>query len=438
VTEARSSYGHAPAAVAGLAATTAFLVLLQTWLGVRIWLPVLACGLVAVLVKWPEVCLLLFLTAGTFKLEIASLLQSDVDVTVILAMVLALGMAIQIPLQGLQKTLPPRRLFVPFLGLALLLLVSSILHPESSYGTAKALRFAGLTGLALVAGYAVMKDPLRLKRFFASAAALGILMVLLGRVTGAGLTAFNATHIATGRVLGLGLLGALYLMLQVRNRPGGLALLAAVGVLGFGFLYSGSRGSLVALLASLGAVGASAFGFRRGRRWVVAAAVVLACAFAGVTFLFPAAAETMNGRVVAVLRDAGSVGSAAGRVERAEDALELFREHPLLGVGVGGFDLARGYGNGLRGDYAHNIVLEVACELGVLGLALFLTLVIPALGRAVRTVARTRGRDEFATAAVVLGVVVYFLVNAMFSGDLNDNRLLFASLGMCSRGKSEG
>jgi hypothetical protein len=45
---------------------------------------------------------------------------------------------------------------------------------------------------------------------------------------------------------------------------------------------------------------------------------------------------------------------------------------------------------------------------------------------------RARTRQEFAVAATVLTVMVYFLANAMFSGDLNDNRLLFAALGLCA------
>ncbi len=432
-TRLEGSSAFPPAAVAGVVAGGAVLLLLQAWLGVRLWLPVLGAGLVAMLLKWPEICLLVFLTAGTFKLELASLLRPEVDLTVVLAAVLALGMVVRIPLRGFRDVIPRGRLFVPFSCLALLVLVSSILNSESSYGTAKAMRFVGLTGLALVGGYAVMVDRVRLWRFLAAAGGLGVLMVLAGRVTSAGLTAFNATHIATGRVLGLGLLGALYLLLLIKSGLGRLALLGVVGVLGFGFLYAGSRGSLVALLVSIAAVGASAFGFRRGRRWVVAAAAVLAVAVAVVTFLEPVAAETMNARVVAVLQDAGSVGAAAGRVERAEEALALFRAHPLFGVGIGGFDLARGYGDGLRGDYAHNIVLEVACELGVLGLALLVALVVPAVVEAVRSVARTRSREEFAAAAAVLAVLTYFLVNAMFSGDLNDNRLLFAGLGMGAR-----
>ncbi len=431
--------GRRASLVAMLAGTAALLVALGAWFGPRLWLPVLGLGLAAALLKWPEVCLLLFLTAGTFKLELATLLQSEIDVTLVLALVLGLGLGLRLlrpPSSPLNQQLSITRHsspFLPFLGLALLVLVSALVHPDTTYGSAKAVRFASLTGLALAAGYMVLKDRARLTRFLAGSALMGVMMVVMGRVTSAGLTAFNATHIATGRIIGLGLLGALYLMLRVRSKPGRVVLLAAIVALGFGFLYSGSRGSLVALLASVLSVAVAAFRFRRGRRLVIAMAVVLGLAATTVTFVFPAAAETMNSRVVAVFEDAGSVGSATGRLHRAEDALELFRDHLVFGVGIGGFDLARGYADGQRGDYAHNILLEVGCELGILGLALLLALILPALSRSTRALALTRTRDEFATAAVLLAVLVYFLVNAMFSGDLNDNRLLFAGLGMCGR-----
>jgi O-antigen ligase len=420
--------GRAGAAV--LAMGGALVVALSVLFGSRVWLPVVGAGLLAALVKWPEAGLLLFLSAGTFKSELAALFRTELDVTLVLAAVLALAIAVRVPLRGWEGVVPTKGLSLPFAALASVLLVSALLHPDSSYGWAKTFRFAGLTGLAVLAGYAVVADEARLTRFLLCAVGMGIFMVLAGRVTSAGLTAFGATHIATGRLLGLGLLGSLYLLLRKRNRLGRVVLVVALGALGYGFLYSGSRGSLVALAVSLVVVGAASFGFRRGRRWVAAAGAVLAVAAACITFLFPAAAETMNGRVAAVLEDAGSVGSAAGRVERAQDALELFRQQPVFGVGVGGFDLARGYGDGLRGDYPHNIVLEVACELGVLGLALFLALVVPALAGAVRAVGRTQNREGFAATAAVLAVLVYFLANAMFSGDLNDNRMLFAALGL--------
>jgi O-antigen ligase len=112
--------------------------------------------------------------------------------------------------------------------------------------------------------------------------------------------------------------------------------------------------------------------------------------------------------------------------------MALFREHPLAGVGIGGFDVARGFGDGVRGDYPHNILLEVACELGVLGLVALLLLVWYGLRAGAGAMRRARTRQEFAVAATVLTVMVYFLANAMFSGDLNDNRLLFAALGLCA------
>ncbi|MEO0078745.1 MAG: O-antigen ligase family protein, partial [candidate division WOR-3 bacterium] len=432
------SAGQKAAVVAILAGAGAVLVMLGAWLGMRLWLSVLACVLFAALLKWPEICLLLFLTAGTFKLELATLLQSEVDITLVLAVVLGLGLGLRLLRPPPSPTTPHSAVLhpyssplLPFLGLALLVLVSALVHPDTTYGSAKAVRFVSLTGLALAAAYLVLKDQARLTRFFAGSAVMGAVMVVMGRVTSAGLTAFNATHIATGRIIGLGLLGSIFLIMRSSSRLARVVLIPLIALLSFGFLYSGSRGSLVALVASMVAVAAAAFRFRRGRGLVAGAAVILGLALAAVTFLFPAAAETMNSRVVAVFEDAGSVGSAAGRLHRAEDALELIRDHPLFGVGIGGFDLARGYGDSPRGDYAHNILLEVGCELGLLGLALLIVLILPALSRSTRALAQVRTRHGFATAAVLLAVLVYFLVNAMFSGDLNDNRLLFAGIGMC-------
>ena len=51
-------------------------------------------------------------------------------------------------------------------------------------------------------------------------------------------------------------------------------------------------------------------------------------------------------------------------------AIDLWRENPLLGVGLAGFPLHAGFGDVL-GVYPHNIILELGCETGLVGLVLF-------------------------------------------------------------------
>jgi O-antigen ligase len=389
-------------------------------------------GFALLLVALPEVGLGLFLTAGTYKTELVTLLRLPADPTMLLGGLVLAGLFIRMLRQGVKSILPSRQLVVPF-GVLLILMVFSQLAGEATlYGREKLLRFGLLTGIAVLATAGAIGTRARLRRFVATAVGLGLLMALLGTVTGEGLAAFGSTHIAAGRVLGFALLGVLYLFLE--SRPHALVrlgLLAALGLLGFGFFASGSRGSMVALLVSLAVTALVSFGLRKGRRWVGVGLVVFAGATAALSLAVPAAVETMNRRVTDVFENGDAIGSARSRVQRAEDAWALFLAHPVVGVGVGGFDQARGRGDGERGDYPHNILLEIGCELGLLGLAAFVFLVAVGLRCVVGAMRAVKGRQEFAVVALILAVTVYFLVNAMFSGDLNDNRLLFTALGLC-------
>jgi O-antigen ligase len=399
---------------------------------VIVWVA-LGLTLTALLLSFPEVCLGLFLTAGTYKNELAGALNIDTDPTVLLGGMLLAGVAVRVLRRGVRPLVPPRQVVLPFALLVLVMAFSVLGETAGEYGRQKFLRFALLTGVATVAAYATIQSTSELKRFLATTIVLGVMMTALGRVAGEGLSAFGATHVATGRVIGLALLGVLFMLLAVRRQPlFRLALLGVAGLLAFGFLSSGSRGSMVALLTTLAVTALASFTLKRGRRWVVAGLALMTAVGAVSSMLVPSATETMNRRVIEVIATPNAIGSARGREQRAQDALALFYEHPWTGVGVGGFDMARGYGDAARGDYPHNILLEIACELGVFGLAAFLGLIVPALRSAFRALRQVRTREEFATAAVVFATTIYFLVNAMFSGDLNDNRLLFAALGLCA------
>jgi O-antigen ligase len=103
-----------------------------------------------------------------------------------------------------------------------------------------------------------------------------------------------------------------------------------------------------------------------------------------------------------------------------------------VGLGPGGYNLSLGYGDAPRGMYPHNIVLEFAAEYGLLGLAAFLFLCGLALRNAVSALRRGTDRAGLVTGALGFAVLVYCLANAIVSGDINDNRLLFTAIGLCA------
>jgi hypothetical protein len=103
----------------------------------------------------------------------------------------------------------------------------------------------------------------------------------------------------------------------------------------------------------------------------------------------------------------------AYRIERYRIAIAQFISSPIVGLGYTHGVLARD-----GQEYAHNIELEVASELGVVGLAC-LALVLVALAR---HLVRWRQRWEFVAMGVLVGAA--FLM-AQTSGNLTINRLFF-------------
>lgn len=387
------------------------------------------------LVAFPEVTLGLFLFAGVIKTPLAALTAAagiEFDITLLLAAVLVLGLLTRGLRTGFRALLPPADCLVPLGCLSLVVLISALLGPETPYGREKALRFVTLTNLAVLAPFACLNRHDRLLRFLLVNIVLGLLMLPLGHVSSEGLSAFGSTHIATGRTLGLGVLASAYLGLRRTSLPARLLWSAVGAVLFAGLLLSGSRGSFVAIAAAVAAAGIVALAIRRRRRRVLAAGLVAGVAALIVAVFAPAAVETMNHRLAATMADPLTL-SAHTRVERATAAIDVFGENPIFGAGIGGFDMLFSNADTGRGDYPHNIFLEVAAELGLVGLAAFLLLMLRSLRRPLRAVLSADRPRELPRMLpfFILTFACYALVNALFSGDLNDNRLLFAFLGMC-------
>jgi O-antigen ligase len=116
--------------------------------------------------------------------------------------------------------------------------------------------------------------------------------------------------------------------------------------------------------------------------------------------------------------------SAQGRLQRIQGAWEQITRAPIWGQGVGSFYYYHG-DPALKRDYPHNIILELAAETGIIGLSLFFILVFNAL-RQIRWATISNHPAQL----VAVLMLVHALLNAMVSGDLSDNRLLFVPLGL--------
>jgi tetratricopeptide (TPR) repeat protein len=92
-----------------------------------------------------------------------------------------------------------------------------------------------------------------------------------------------------------------------------------------------------------------------------------------------------------------------------EDALEVFREHPVVGAGAGAYDVAR---RPFREDAfapaePHSLPLQFLAELGVIGFLLFAAAVAAAAAGIASALRRSEGEERAAVAALTVVVAAY-------------------------------
>lgn len=228
-----------------------------------------------------------------------------------------------------------------------------------------------------------------------------------------------------GRFLVVAVLVALVSVLYGARRD---AIVAAVVVVALwvGLVFSFSQSSFVALVA--GVLGAIALSWER--RSVVALGVaVVALLAAG--FVVPSVrAEILD----------NTDRATGNRTSLVREGLRIAADHPLGGVGLGGFKSAYGERVGFKAAdparaASHNTPVTVAAELGVPGLLLFAWLVAAALWLPVRRASRSfAGRASLCFGLALLAILVHSLFyNAFFEDPMSWGLLGLSALGYAWR-----
>ena len=201
-----------------------------------------------------------------------------------------------------------------------------------------------------------------------------------------------------GRQLVVGI--AVVLVAMWASRVNVVLCAALLGLLWGGLFFSYSQSSMIAVAAVTIAV-VLVLGDKIARRTVVVAAVLIAL---------------LGGTAVAASVQGQSVGRiTSDRSRRANVTLDVFKQHPLVGVGIGGHPAASveiAKRNRRKADYvSHTTPLTIAAELGVIGLLAYAAL----LGGAAVLFHRVRRVDE----AIGVGLGAVFLalfVHSLFYG----------------------
>ena len=222
-----------------------------------------------------------------------------------------------------------------------------------------------------------------------------------------------------GRFLVVAILACLVFVLLGSDRRLGLAAVGTIVVAWLGLLLSFSQSSFTALFA--GVILAAALAWRRR------AVAPVALAAAALLSLGAAGTGRLAGTSGTGLNEASS-----GRLDLVSQGVRIAADHPLSGVGIGGFKRAYADRQGLRGRdprsaASHNTPVTVAAEAGLPGLGLLLWLGVTALIAALGGVPRSFAGRVLLICGVALTAIG---VHSLFYNALFEDPMTWGLLGL--------
>ena len=309
--------------------------------------------------------------------------------------------------------------------------------PSEGYAKEKLLYLGILTFWPFLAcTFIISRDFERLKRFAAALVLFSVWVAVESiqgytkvAVAGQQVSALSGNYLGLGRVIGPAALVLLMYGIAIgrqRRRQWG-ALLTVAGY-AFILLILGGRGPLLA--TCLPALVPLLYGlrFRKGGRVAVARyakPLAVSLAVGGLATIYFASTMVFSTLKRMSGLFSGSFGASITiRLDMYRQALQIWSEHLFLGAGIGGWPVLAG--NGDVKMYPHNMILEVLAELGLVGLSLLCLLVGTAFWRFWKN-------HDLRRAPWAMLIFLLFLnafLNAMVTGDLTDNRIVFAFLGL--------
>ena len=369
-----------------------------------------------------------------------------VDITVIATLIIWLGL-VKILLEGNWK-LPSewKSIVYLFLIFGFLLGISYIYTVSPDYGFRKILRFNTFAITMFMTPLLIIKTPADSKRllsyfyfllviiigimlfqfiYFLKWGDFAIVLAYWNRISIPG-----ANPIQVSRYLAIG--AAMMIALLIRNKPSqSLHYFAILFVILLSIILSGSRGPLVSII--IGSI-VYAILYERKHSSRIFGYGILAIGTIITLLLFLPESLTQRffdisqGSVIMTQQGVRRISTIATRFEFWSMSLQAWFSSItsfFLGLGAGGFSSLFIWRDWRW--YPHNLIFEIIAELGLVGLIIgtaFLTKSYQAIKSGLQ-----RGSFTEHSALWVAGTIVIFF-STQFSGDINDNRILWMFIGI--------
>ncbi len=393
-------------------------------------LAMLATGALVALLIWPELALAFYVVVGDVKGDdrVASLLPFDF--TLLLGAILVAGIAIKF-LRRRQPVPMPASYFL-FVALIGMMALSLFYTPVFEAGLDKFARFLTVTGIVIVAPFAVLDTLKAFKRFLAAfaVAAFAICAWSLADLGGAErLVTPSSNTIGLGHIACALVLLIWFAVIPRCPLPQRLLTYLLLAVPALALVGSGSRGPALAC-----AVVIFISAFFLPRLWIdllcLTALGLAALPFAGIP-------ETSLGYLGTLASSRSATALLDFRGDLLSQAWSLVQQHPFFGVGLQGFRYASP--NAALYNWPHNIFLEMASELGIVGGLVVIALFTCAAWEAARQL-RSPYSPYSTLSQLAAALLLSGIMNATNTGDINSDRStwLFVSLVFVIRGLSLG
>ena len=379
------------------------------------------------LLREPTLLMALFMYIGIFK-DLPAVAQLPIDPTVGLTGLLA-GVCAHRLFTGRARAIP-FGLIVPVGAIALLILWSLSWTPVPDYGGDKAARFVGFTLIACLSPFFVLETERDVRAFvlwIAALAGVGALLALNSSVEGGRLDfGEEGTPILIARLVCSGTL--VLLLFPILNRRGGVRIAAiGAGLALVGVAFSlGSRGPLISLAMVLVCVLLATLA--RSPRQAVPIAILVAAGLALLPLI--SLPETSYERLQGAAENPVATLEGDGRSALYREAIDLTQEHPVRGLGSGGFYLYSAIAANRGERYPHNIFLELSSELGLASAVLLALSLLAAFAGLMTRSWQASAPGSRQLILLIGALLLYNLFAAQFSGDINDNRPLWTLLGV--------
>ncbi len=409
--------------------------------------PIIVIVLYFIVFKHPEISFALFLNAGVYKVDPRlSFLTDILDLTVLFCLLTITGIIFRIVTKKIKFIMPPKEIFIPFVIIAVMGIFSLTYTLAPIYGADKLLRFLILTSMAMFLPFYLFQDTSSIGRFFTLYTLVALLMifdVMIGGITPGQWewhSAFGSNYLAMAFTTGYASIVVLfYFMLNSEYKLKSFLYLCLLMLLMLGSFISGGRGPVIALFISIIAIscyllllfGRDLLFFKIKKSFLKLLFLVIFPIFISIGILAFNSEyfTTFLTRIEAFQSSEGFLET--GRQVRYHDAIDIMLSFPegITGVGTGGFSVYHAEFDDKRGDYPHNIFLEIGSELGIIGFLAIIFMVCRSFQVSFHSL-KTAISNRSYIGMTLFALLVYTIMNASISGDINDNRSLFTVIGL--------